>query len=135
MLISVLRRPAIGPLSIADDSGADGNILFHEIHDGGTVFVWESGDPDSTYTLIANFGSDYHDFLRLPRGIIRAQPSDESPIDLNITAELLTPRTDHCPTQFMKHRPGCLVTGQPKQSLESRTPDIGPAVSVENPAA
>lgn len=119
MLVSMLRRPAIGPLAIANDSGADGNILLHEIYDGGTVFIRESGDPNSTRTLTADFGSDYHDFLCLPRGIFRSQPSDKSPIDLNLAAELLTPRTDHCPTQFMQHRPGCLVTGQPEKSLKS----------------
>ena len=123
MLIPMLRRPTVGPLAIADDSAADSNILFHKIYDGGTIFIRESGDPDSAHTLATNFGSDYHDFFCLPRGIARSQPSDESSIDLNLATELLTPRTDHCPTQFMQHRPGCLITGQPKQSLESHGVD------------
>ena len=123
VLISVLLRPAIGPGAIADDSGTDGNILLHEVDDGGTVFIRESGDTNPADTFPTDFSSDYHDFLCLPRGIPRSQPTDQSLINFDFSAKLFASRANHRPTQFMQHRPGCLIAWQPEKPLESHRID------------
>ena len=131
MPITQVFQPAIGPLPVAADPRTHNDIFLHKVDNRGAVVVRKFGDPDSTYSVTANFSSNYHDILCSFRRISRPQSADHGLVHLDFAGELFTCRSDHSSTQFVQHRPCRLITGKSEKPLKSQR--IDPRFLVRRP--
>ena len=123
MPIAILDEPSVGPCAIADDQRSLGDSILNEADDGNPVVIPQLAKPDTAYSFAADFSRDYHDILRLSRGISRRQPADESLVNFDVAGKLFTSRPDHGAAQFVQHRPRRLVARQAEKALESHRID------------
>lgn len=123
MPIALICQPAIGPLAIADDQGAFGDIGFHEIDDMRTGLIRKLGKADSSHSIALNFSSDYHDILSLPSLVSGGKAANKGFVHFDITGQLFASWPNHSMTQFLQHHPCRRIAWQSEQSLEPHRVD------------